>query len=193
MISSIDPLVEIEPSVLERLDKTGKELRMSKLITSVDRYATKKISFESSLLGAPPLSMSNGDLGWILDGDTKKLALDQQKVQQVLDRISGNRIRDYVVGANIPAGQADGMTVTLGDSTNPIKRKFLFWKNGSDLYAKDLMGKNSNALLVDASIWEVLPRTRDFFKAGSAPTTGASAIPGFPPPVPAKFSAGHHP
>jgi len=46
-LSNLDPLFELEGSSLDRLDKTAKDLRLTKLITSMERFSIKRLEFQT--------------------------------------------------------------------------------------------------------------------------------------------------
>ncbi len=155
--SQADPVFEVEGSTSDRLNPSLAELRLSRLLTSMERFATKKLVFESKALGKEPLALSGADL-------------NQDKTQQLLDRLSGNRIREFLTGAKIPSGEESGILVRLADSQDIDKKRLRFWKKGDQLYARDLDSKRSEVFVVDPSIWDMLPQRRDAFQAPAQPS-----------------------
>lgn len=151
-VSNLDPVFELEASVIERLDKDLKNLRLMKLITSMDRFGLKRIEISGKPVGEPALVITGEDL-------------KKPKITALLDKLSGNRIRDFLSGSTIPAGEADGVRISLGDEKESARRKLVFWKKGDRLYARDLLSKRAGeAFEVDSTIAEALPFTRDFLK-----------------------------
>ncbi|MGZ3696663.1 MAG: DUF4340 domain-containing protein [Bdellovibrionota bacterium] len=157
-LSTTDPIYEIEPYNKDRLDKELKDLRLSKLITSMERFGAKKLVFE---IAGHTTRLLNKDGKWTLEGE--KGELDTDKIQGTLDKLSGNRIKDFLSGAAIPAGEKDGLKFTLGDEKNDAKRELLFWKAQGKLYAKDLLSKRNEAFLVDEALKDALPWEQGYF------------------------------
>lgn len=164
-VSNLDPVFELDSSAKDRLDKGSKDLRLNKLILSMDRFSAKKIEFSGTPMGKTPLSLTQTNGKWILAGASEK---DQEHIQQkvngIFEKLSGNRIHDFVKGAAIPQGEKDGLKISLGDEKNPAKRQLVFWKDKGKLYARDLLSKRQEAFVVEPSIQEGLPWTADFFK-----------------------------
>jgi hypothetical protein len=176
-VSTNDPLYELEPSAKERIDKSVKDLRLSKLVTSMERFTAKRLEFAGKPMGAEPLQLANEDSKWVLL--PKKDEAEAKKVQDLLDKISGNRIKDFLTGAKIPTGEQGGLRLTLGDEKNEKKRQLVFWKSGELLYARDLGSSRKEAFQVDTAIKDALPWQRDFFNK-SAPAPQPSAAPHAP-------------
>ncbi len=177
--SNLAQPVELERSVKERLDKSAQDLRLSKLLTSVERYSVRKIEFAGKPLGAEPLRVTNVEAKWLFE-DKKEASRD--KVQAFLEKISGNRIQEFMPEGKIPPGEDQGIRVTLADEKDPAKRRLVFWKGGAgqkDLYARDLASKRKEAYRVDPAISEDLPWNRDHFNAGTPPKPAPS--PAAPP------------
>ncbi len=164
--SQADPVFEVEGSTSDRLNPGLSELRLSKLLTSMERFAVKKLVFESKALGKDPLTLSGADLS-------------QDKTQQLLDRLSGNRIREFLTGAKIPSGEETGILLRLADAQDVPKKRLRFWKKGDQLFARDLDSQRSEVFVVDPSIWDMLPQRRDAFQSpaqtsGKAPDGNSS-------------------
>ena len=179
-VSNLDPLYEIEAASRDRMDKGLKDLRLSKLLTSMDRFSIKKMDFEGAPIGTALLTLAQKNTKW-LNGE---MEVDNAQVQDVLDKVSGNRILEFLSGSKIPAGEEKGLTVTFRDEAGATKRKIVFWKSDKKLYARDLKsatGAKKEALLVDTAIEAALPWNKDFFKKpGSTPAAVPSSLPGIP-------------
>ncbi len=172
-VSNHDPVYEIDAGVRERMDKDLKSLRLTKLITSLERFDTKRMKFEGKPVESG-IELANVDGKWlIMPGKTEATV---EKVQQTLDRISGNRIQGFVEGNAIPKGEADGLTVTLGDEKDPAKRRFTFWKAGDKFYGRDHANTRKEAYIIDVALRDALPWNKDFF-VKVVPPAGASAKP----------------
>jgi hypothetical protein len=161
-VSSNDPLYELQPAAPKQFQRELKDFRLSKLMTSLERFSVKKLEFAGKPIGDKPLTLVNQDSKWL--DDSSKAEVREDKVQTLLDRLTGNRIKDFLTGSAIPAGEKDGLKLTFGDDKNPAKHQYVFWKNGSNLYARDLVSAQKEAFLVDSTVTDALPWTRDFFK-----------------------------
>jgi len=170
-LSNLDPLFELDPSTKERMDKNTKDLRLSKLITSMDKFSMKRLEFSGKPIGNTPLVLKNENGKWIFQSD--KTEASSEKVQATLDKLSGNRIKDFLTGKALPTGEQDGLKMVMGDDKTEATRQFIFWKKDGKLYARDLQSKptlpsgslkRSEVLLIDTAVESGLPWTGDFFK-----------------------------
>jgi hypothetical protein len=160
-VSNLDPVFEVDVNSKDRFDKSLKDLRLAKLITSMDRFSAKRLEFGGSLFGESPLILVNSNGKWIKASD--KTEVPAEKVSTVLDKISGNRIQEFLVGSAVPAGEKEGLKVTLGDEKTEARRQLIFWRKEGKLYAKDLQSKRNEVYLVDPSVTDALPWSPDFF------------------------------
>lgn len=177
-ISTSDAMVELDNSTLNRFMKETKDLRLSKLITSLERFGAKHLEFKSKLLG---------DRGIIIVKDKEKShwsptvastdpkqEMDDEKISKFLDALSGTKIQEFLSGSAIPLGEQEGMTITLGDDKTDKKRQFTFWIASNKVYAHDLMSPRKEAFELDQKMKDFLPTGTDFFKK----VTAASPKPG---------------
>jgi hypothetical protein len=173
-VSNQDPLYEVETFAKDRLDKDVKDLRLSKLITSMDRFTAKKMSFEGASL-PKPIHLQMKDSKWI-DQESPQTTIDSEKVQGVLDRLAADKVQEFIPLAKAPTdvlkAESQGLTFTLGDETTPAKRKLSFWKlsdkkgAGFKLYARDLNSSRKEIFLMDSSASQGLPWDKNpFLKA----------------------------
>ena len=173
-VSNLDPLFEIDATTVSRFDKSLKDLRLSKLITSIDRYSAKKLEFTGKNLGgSSPLILTNVDGKWVIEGEKKDASAD--KVQSTLDKLSGNRIKDYVEGKAIPQGEAEGIQLSLSYEKDVLKRKLVFWREAGKLYGRDLLSKRNEAFVLDPAISEALPWDRKYYEPAPSPSALPSA------------------
>lgn len=173
-VSNLDPVFSLDPGTKNRLDKAAKDLRMAKLATAMDRFSTKRLEFVGKSLGATPLVLTNSDGKWVFETD--KIEADDSKVSRLLEKLSSSRISDFVSAAAIPAGEADGIQLTLGDDKNASKRHFAFWKKGDRVYARDLQSKRKEAFVMEPSFKDWLPWEKGFFTKAVAPQTQPSPL-----------------
>lgn len=159
-VSSMDPLFELEPTAWDRLNKTLKDLRLTKLITSMDRFTAKRVVFEGAPIGAKPLVLAQKDTQWLIEGTSSPI--DNAKLQNLLDKLSGNRIQDFQKpGASNK--ETGALKLTLGDEKIPAKRELLFWRSGGKLFARDAQSKRNEIYVIDAQLQDALPWSAGFF------------------------------
>jgi len=176
-VSTLDPVFELDSGAKDRLDKGLKDLRLAKLVTSMERFTAKKLEFSGKPIGDKPLTIASQDGKWMIQPEKKDVASD--KVQAFLDKITGNRIKDYLQGPSVPKGEEDGVKFVMSDDKTEGKRQFVFWRSGGKLFARDLLSKRNEAYLLDPSIQNDLPWDRNFFDK-----TAAGPAPGAPPDAP---------
>jgi hypothetical protein len=189
-VSNLDPVYELDHTSLARFDKSLKDLRLAKLITSMERFTTKKIEFSGKPVGGSPLKLVDKDGKWSIEGGPASIASDRP--QAVLEKLSGNRIQEFIPAASAPKGEAEGLTVKLSDEKDAVKRQLVFWKSKNDLYARDLVSQRKEVFRVDSAVAEALPWSRDFFEKKPEPAPAAPAGgPGAPVPPPHGHGDGH--
>ncbi len=173
-VSNADPLYEVESNVIDRIHKRPFDLRQSRLLTSAERFNSKKLEFSGKPMGSSPLRLALKDGKWKTEGDSKEI--DSSKVQLLLDRLSASKAKDFLTGSNIPQGEAEGLTLKVSDDKE--SHSFILWKKPGteNLYVKDLSTRRAEVIVMDSSVAEVLPWTRDAFK-NAEPKPQASASP----------------
>ncbi len=159
IVSNADPVFEIEPGSLNRLDKSPSDLRLSKLLTTLERFNVKRLEFSGKPIGPSPLILTQKEGKWTSEGANQDL--DTSKVQNLLDRLSGTKVKEFLTGASTPKGDEEGLTVKTSDDKK--SHTWIFWKTGSNLYARDTESHSGEVLLMDQSMAETLPWNRDFF------------------------------
>lgn len=174
-VSNLDPLFELDSGSRERLDKSLKDLRLSKLITSMERFSAKRLEFSGKPIGPKSLILVNKDGKWVNSLNQTEVA--SEKVQDTLEKLSANKIKEFLSGSAIPGGEQEGLKLTLGDDQSETKRSFLFWKKGDQLYARDLQSKRKEAFLLDPSLKDGLPWNSDFYKKSESKTESKSDKP----------------
>lgn len=188
-VSNLDPLFEIEPSTKDRFDKGLNQLRVTKLITSLDRFSVKKLEASGKGLGAETAVFENSESKWSAASGFQG-EVDSAKLQGLLDKLSGNRIRDWVSGKAIPAGESTGTRIALVDEKGVRKRDLAFWRVGSKLYARDHLSKRDEAFEIDSTITDAIPWERSHF-AKAAPSPSPKPARAAPPPAaPGKMQDG---
>jgi hypothetical protein len=180
-VSNLAPAFELDPATKDRLEKSFSDLRMAKLITSMERFTAKRLEFSGpAFKESGKLTLAQKDGKWINVSAGAKPELNAEKVQTLMDRVGGNRIQEFVLGRAIPAGAGDGVFMALWDDKDPegkspAVRQLVFWKSGGKLYARDTLSTRQEAFVVDPLIGEALPWNKDAL----APVPGAapSAVP----------------
>ncbi len=168
-VSNLDPLFEIDGNSINRFDKGVKDLRLTQLITSMDRFSAKKIEVKGgSADAANSVLLTQSDGKWM---DQEKLPISQEKVQNLLDQLAGSRIQDFLKGDSLTAHQkVDPKTKikvtvnTSGENKAETQRQFEFWKADGKLFGRDLQSHRNEIYLIDAVVQSALPWEKDFFK-----------------------------
>lgn len=161
-LSTNEVLYELEASSRDRFIKDLKDLRLTKLITSMDRFGAKKLSFSGGPLGAEPLRLENQGGKWLFAAD--KTEADFDKINQLFDRISGNKITEFLGTKASAKGEESGIRFQLGDEKTEVKRDLVFWKTGDKVFARDRLAAKSEVLRVDPIIFESLPKSAEGLK-----------------------------
>ncbi len=165
-VENQSPLYEIEKNSADKLKKSLAELRQAKLITSTERFSTKKIEISGGDLGNGKILLENKDGKW-----TQKdlpIEIDSNKVSALLDKLSGNRIKEFYSEGQIPKGKEKGLHVTISDEKDQKKKHLIFWKT-STLTAIDETSARKEAFSVDSTIQDALPSKLEFFKKEPKP------------------------
>lgn len=162
-VSDRDPIYELAHTSIARLDKGIKELRRQKLITSMERFNVNRLRFSGKPVGLPPIVLTKEGANWIWENH-KNETIDNQKVNDLVAKLGGKKVSEFL--PRIPSGQDQGIVLTLGDDQTPEKRKIAFWKSKDKLFARDLLTKQKEAMVIDPSLSKALPWSRAFFKKG---------------------------
>lgn len=166
-VSNLDPLFEMDPSTKKRVDKTMKDLRLSKLITTVERFSAKKVEISGKTIGEPSLMLANKEGGWVFEKSASGPQADTDKVQALLDKMSGNRIEEFLPLDKAPKGEDTGTHVALFDESGAKKREIVFWQAAGKVYARDVLAKRPEAFRVDAALKDAVPWNRAFINKGT--------------------------
>ncbi len=160
-VSNLDPLFELDPGVQNRLNKSTKDLRLTKLLTAMERFSAKKLIFSGTPMGSTPLELLNENGKWLNATDKKEVS--PLIVQSVLDQLSGNKIKEFLQSSSIPSGEKEGLKFTLIDEKGVANPQLIIWKKEDKFYARDLISKRNEAFLIDNSLGTALPWDRNFF------------------------------
>ena len=163
---SVDPLFELESAARQRIEKSITDLRLARLLGSMDRFDAREVSFSSKALGPSPVVFSRKDGKWLRQGGVPVPAPtatgapvpvrqdDDTKVTSILDRLSGDRVKAFLPERR--PGR-DALEVSLKDEHSQVLRRIEFWKEGERLLARDLLSKRSESLELDPSLSQALP------------------------------------
>jgi hypothetical protein len=150
--SNLDPVFELEPAARQRLEKSIQDLRLARLLGSMDRFNAREISFKSPSLGAAPVIFKKADSKWSRQGLTAQD--DDSKVTTILDRLSGNKVRSFLPERK--PGK-DALEISLLDEKSQVLRKLEFWKDGTKVLGRDLLSKRHETLELEPSLGSTLP------------------------------------
>ncbi len=150
--SNLDPVFELEAGTRQRLEKTASDLRLSRLLASMDRFNAREIHFKSPAIGTAPVVFFRQDEKWSRKGKPKET--DDSTVVALLEKLSGNRIKSFL--PERPSGK-DALEILLKDEKSGVLRQLQFWKDGERVLAKDLLSKRRETLELDASLAKALP------------------------------------
>lgn len=153
-VSTVPTVFELESNSKERFEKGLKDLRMTKLITSMDRFGARKLEFSSSMASGKVEVLTQKDGKW-LNAESKEI--NSEKITSLLDRLSGNRVKDFMTGPSAPSGSSGALQLSVFDEKGTVKRKFSFWTKGDQLYALDLLSGRKEVLLLDNVLKDSLP------------------------------------
>jgi len=146
------------------------DLRLVKLITSVERFSAKKLKFKD-------FSIEYKDGKWVSTTDAKA-KINQDKVSQLLEKLAGNRIAKFLPEVKNPEAKQESVEVALLGDKDEVKRKYLIWKTDAPpkksavplrkdikpdpadvyiLYAKDLNSTRKETFQLDIELLDALP------------------------------------
>lgn len=165
-VSTNSTLFEMAAGVRNRLNKSLAQLRQTRLITSLEKYSAKTLTFSGKPMGKSPLIIKNENDQWKFatgDPEFDKSEVDASKIDKFMDRISGKRIKDFLTGKRVPSGEKGGLVFELGQKDAADYRKFVFWQDANHMYAKDLLSKRKEAFKIETAVKDHLPWKREHF------------------------------
>jgi len=141
----IDPVFKLDGEAASRLRKTAKDLQLAKLLGSMDRFNTKKITVQSKALGPGPIELTA-----------------DSKISELLEKLSGNRILAWSTAdaATVQKANETGLRISLFElkANQPqLIRELLFWKSGTKLMAMEPASKPLRALEIQPEVDAALP------------------------------------
>jgi hypothetical protein len=158
---------EVGTFVKERLEKAPKDLRLAKLLTSVERYSIQSMEFQADLVGSSgkkSLVFENKESKWIVTADGKSDETLAPKATELLDALSGNRIKDFLqesqLSAEAKAASKKTLSLQLKGNTNALQKRFEFWMTSKPtaVYARDMANpRKGEVYKVDDALASKLP------------------------------------
>ena len=145
---------------------------MNRLLTAMERFSAKRLTFGGKPVLGEVIVQRDKDDTWINATDKSKKP-SEKRMERILDQLSGANIKEFVT--KIPAGESDGLKVSVGDESEPNKRVFVFWKNAGKVYARDLKSKRNEAFELAPSVGDALPWSQEAVTqdpAAAAPAAG---------------------
>lgn len=168
--SSLDPVFRLDTEAAKRLTKTSKDLQLSKLLGSIDRFNVRRITVAPQSRGQTAFELRSdaSGAGWSL-ADGKPV--DAAKVTTLLEKLSGNRILDWKAATQGLESEArgTGLKLTLRDQKDALIRELLLWKSG----AKGTQGTRllaldeGRVLEINPEVMSALPWNEAFLAPGA--------------------------
>ncbi|MEN9722104.1 MAG: hypothetical protein RJB38_90 [Pseudomonadota bacterium] len=177
--SNLDPVFELELGSRERLEKSISDLRLSRLLGSMDRFNAGEIAFSSKALGPKPVIFAKKDGKWARLGSSMATTAagsapapaaspsaspasatnslkedDDTKISTLLDQLSGNRVKAFLQNKTPGKG---ALEISLKDEKAQLLRRLEFWREGEKVLARDLLSKRAEALELEAAAAQSLP------------------------------------
>lgn len=152
---SQDPILRLDSGAEARLSKSLKDLRISKLLGSIERFNARKVIIEGKGEGkawTQPFSSDSSGANWKSDSgsDSKRAA----EIAGLLEKLSGNRV---VNAAPDPVTPGDAVKFKMLDAEGKPIREIAFWKKGDLPMARDL-GEHSDLVLeLDRELAGIIP------------------------------------
>lgn len=155
-LSGADPVYEVEGMQYERMNLGQRELRFSKLITSLERFAIKYIEFTGKSLGKEGLTATQVEGKWsVFNVKTKAI---EDAISAILERLSGNRVQEFIATSMSPGADDLSLEIKLfEDAKQKPKRRLLIWKSKNTLYARDLDSERKETFKLDNLLDDALP------------------------------------
>ena len=186
-VSGLKSFFELDFGVFNRLNKSVRDLRMNRLITPVDKFATQHLTFTGAPIGDTPLVLNKKEEKWQFGDGSENSAgvgsseskneIAAEKVQALLDQLSSSKNKDFLTGKSIPAGENLGVQIALADDKNEVRRKYVFWVRDGKLYARDLLVDRKEVVWVEPAVQKVFPWDKNFFKKSEPPKVAPAAAP----------------
>jgi hypothetical protein len=156
-VSNLDPIFIMDDSFLERVNRSVKDIRQVKLITTMERFGTRKIQINDR-------EFYNDQGTWKNTSGSQPAPTD--KIQELLDKLSGNRIHDFLK-SGAPSPNDPQFKLALLDESGKVLHRFQFWKNSKNqIFSKPILDGNAaeTVYVMDPGIAQSLPFDEGFFQ-----------------------------
>ncbi|NDD92403.1 DUF4340 domain-containing protein, partial [bacterium] len=152
--SNLDPIFQLDPGSMPRLEKSLSDLRLSRLLGSMDRFNAQEITLRSKALGTNEIVFERRDDHWVRRSG--KGAEDKSRISSLLDQLSGNRVKSFLP-ERLAGKDALVLEITIKGEKSQVLRRLEFWKDGEKLLGRDLLSQRKETLELDPSLSSVLP------------------------------------
>ncbi len=164
-IDDQDPLAEIESFTFEKLDLGFDDFRVSKLIGISDRYAFTNIDIEATGVKKFKENLTKESTGaWKIEG--KESA--RGRVEGILDRLTSKIVK----GFSGPAPGNETIKMTFGKTPTDVSHELLFWKKGTQLFARNLRSSEKETIELMPDFSMQLPWDERFLKDANVGAEG---------------------
>lgn len=133
LVNNLDPVFEVDQGANNRFNKDVKDFRLSKLLSSIERFQAVHAAFTWKNKKEAPLKLEKKSGNW--NTDEKGYQFKPARIESLLDSLMNSRIESYVLKNKMTPGP-DAVTLALGDEKTPEKRVWTFFKSSGKIYAK---------------------------------------------------------
>lgn len=154
-VNDQDPLVEVDPLSLEKIEKTFSDLLAAKLIPIADRYSfsTIVVSVKGKKAFSQTLKKNAGS--WLLDGKE----IPKNRMETILDRLTSKSVIAF------SAGEPTGEVLKIDFMRAAEKAYGLeFWRSGTKLFARNLKKAGNDTFELTPDLAAQLPWDESFLK-----------------------------
>lgn len=153
------PVFEIDTSSITRVGKTWNELRLRKLVQSMDRFSIDHLKFERT--GKSPLakSLESREAKWY----DQKRALDGTPINQLLDAMSGPALAEGIAPRTNDT-PPDAVRVDLSIGANDQRYSYTFFEKNGKWWARDEKRQERQLFEITPELKKALPLTDAFLQ-----------------------------
>jgi hypothetical protein len=141
------------------LDKKAKDFRNTILLTDAEKVTATKIRASAKTYSSP-LEFEYAGGNWKAKDPSKNL--DATVASKLLNLLAVTRVQDFV--SPVPSGK-EVMDLIIGDEKKADKFHYSLFLSKDKLYAKNLNAKSSEALLLEDSFKNALPKAENDWKS----------------------------
>lgn len=161
-LDGVDPLFEIDPVQLNRVDQKFNDLRMKKLIAAADRFGVD--GMQITVKGKTPWKETLKKIGhsWTTAGG---MALQDKVTSGILDQLTSPIVTSF---KGVPPG-SETLTIAFGTPEKPLGKdpayEIEFWKKDKQLFARDLRSKKREIVELRGDFASQLPWNEGFLSS----------------------------